>query len=56
MTLPNLELPIEDQHAAEWWRDQFADLYRSTSDTAFSEARDIVAAYIDALWPGLNEL
>lgn len=56
MTLPNLELPIEDQHAAEWWRDHFAEEYRTTGDAAFREARDIVIRYIDDLWPGLNEL
>ncbi len=47
MTLPNLELPIEDENAAAFWRDHFSDQFRATNDMAFQEAHAAVVAYID---------
>jgi hypothetical protein len=44
---PNLELPIEDRHAAEWWRDHFAEQFIETNDFAFKEARDTTTDFID---------
>ena len=56
MTLPNLELPIEDQHTAEWWRNEFAGRFSDTNDHAFEEAHQLVVEYIDRMWPGRDEL
>ena len=55
MTLPNLELPIEDRHAAEWWRDQFEDLHHSTGDGAYEEARTIAAQYVALHFPDYDD-
>ncbi len=51
MTLPNLELPIEDRNAAEFWRDEFAYRYIETGDQGYREARDAAESYIEDQWP-----
>ena len=53
--LPNLELPIEDRNAAEFWQSEFAGRFRETGDKAYQEAHKAVTRYIDNVWPDWNE-
>ena len=44
--LPDFKLPIEDEHAANFWLDEWDDRFRQTSDHAFKEMADEMRKYI----------
>ena len=45
--LPDFSIPIEDEHAAQWWWDEWTDRFRQTNDHAFKEAAEAMSHYID---------
>lgn len=46
MNLPDFRIPIEDQHAAEWWWQEWEDRYRATNDEAFKEQAEAMEQFI----------
>ncbi len=53
--LPDFRIPIDDKHAAEFWRQEWWDRYHQTHDLAFREAAEAMGRYMDTHFDALQE-